>query len=460
MKLFPILLAGGTGTRLWPMSREDLPKQFLRLTDENLSLFQLAAQRATSLPHAQPLTVITNEKYRFIVSRQLQEAKIKDPFILLEAMSKNTAPAIALAAHFLSIELKEDPKETVMLVMPADHHIDDDKKLAKGFTTGITRSLQGGIGVFGVKPTSPRTGYGYIRASSVRQGQCEVEEFVEKPSLTKARQYIRAHNYYWNSGIFVCTVDSYLTNLTLHSPNIEQVCKRSIIKITQDMDFFRPDAKTFSRCPQDSIDYAIMEKQVEAFLVPLKVGWSDIGSWESWAKMHKHDRKGNLCQGRSFLQDTKNTTVYTDKKLLATLGIENLIIANTPDALLVMHKEKAEEVKHLVEKLRNDKYPEADSQYRNYRPWGWYESLIISDNFQVKRLGVYSHASLSLQSHKHRAEHWVVVKGIARVTNEDKQYILQKNQSTYVPRGNKHKLENVGDDFLEIIEVQSGQLSR
>lgn len=456
MKLFPVLLAGGTGTRLWPMSREDFPKQFLKLTDDNFSLLQLAARRANSLPNVKSLIVVTNEKYRFLVARQLEEAGIKQPVILLETTSKNTAPAIALAAHFINSKQKEDPTQSVMLVMPSDHHIDDDNKLQKSISVGITHSLKGGIGTFGIKPSLPLTGYGYIRIAAMKQGLAKVQEFIEKPSLTKARQYLRNGSYYWNSGIFVFTVHSYLDSLTRYAPSIKKRCGDAIERIREDMAFLRPDAKAFSRCPQDSIDYAIMEKHNDIFLVPLKIQWSDIGSWESLARMHKQDRKGNVSQGHFFLQDTKDSIIYADKKLVTALGIENLIIADTPDALLVAHKDKAEQVKQLVEKLRSEKHPEADNQYRNYRPWGWYESLIQGSNFQVKRLGVYPHASLSLQSHKHRAEHWVVVNGVARVTNGDKQYILQKNQSTYVPRGNKHKLENVDNDFLEIIEVQSG----
>jgi len=456
MKLFPVLLAGGTGSRLWPMSREDFPKQFLKLTDDNFSLLQLTAKRAASLPNVESIIVVTNEKYRFLVYRQLEEAGIKQSHILLETVSKNTAPAIALAAYFINAKQKEDPKKSVMLVMPSDHHIDDDSKLHKTISIGVDHSLNGEIGTFGIKPSLPITGYGYIRVSSIQQGIGKVQEFVEKPSLTKARQYLRTGNYYWNSGIFVFTVDAYLDKLSRFAPNIKKRCSDAIQKMTEDMEFFRPDGKAFSRCPQDSIDYAIMEKQNNAFLVPLKAQWSDIGSWESLARMHKHDRKSNVSQGHCFLQDTKDSMIYANKKLVTTLGVDNLIIADTPDALLVAHKNKAEEVKQLVEKLRSEKHPEADTQYRNYRPWGWYESLIQGDSFQVKRLGVYPNASLSLQAHKHRAEHWVVVNGVARVTNGDKQYILQKNQSTYVPRGNKHKLENVDNDFLEIIEVQSG----
>lgn len=457
MKIFPIILAGGTGTRLWPMSREDFPKQFLNLTDEKYSLLQLAARRASALPHTQPLIVITNEKYRFVVARQLQDAGIKNANILLEPLSKNTAPATGLAAHFLNEELQEDLQKVVMLIMPADHHIVDDKKLAKNVTLGAKRSLNmKTIGTFGIKPTFPHTGYGYVRTTPSQHGICKVREFVEKPSLTKARQYLRAGNCYWNSGIFVCTPDFYLESLAKHAPNITQTCQRAIVKRTLDMGFVRVDTKAFSRCPQDSIDYAIMEKQQDAFLIPLRLAWSDIGSWQSLAQLHKHDRKGNISLGRVFLHDTKNSMIYAGKRLLTTLGVNNLIIADTPDALLIADKENAEEVKQLVEKLRSDKYVEADEQYRSYRPWGWYETLILDEGFQVKRLGVYPGAALSLQSHKYRAEHWVVVKGTARVTNQDKQYILQKDQSTYVPLGNKHQLENVGDDFLEIIEVQSG----
>ena len=456
MKLFPVLLAGGTGTRLWPMSREDFPKQFLKLTDEKFSLLQLAARRAAALPNVESIIVVTNEKYRFLVYRQLEEVGVKESHILLETLGKNTAPAIALAAYFISDKLKEDPKESVMLVMPSDHHINDTNKLHKTISAGVNHSLNGEIGTFGIKPTLPITGYGYIRASSIQQGIGRVEEFVEKPSLTKARQYLRNGNYYWNSGIFVFTVASYLDKLTRFAPSIKKRSNDAIQKMTKDMGFFRPDAKSFSRCPQDSIDYAIMEKQDDAFLVPLKAQWSDIGSWESLARTHKQDRRSNVAQGHCLLHDTKDSMVYADKKLVTTLGVDSLIIADTADALLVAHKSKAEEVKQLVERLRSEKYPEADAQYRNYRPWGWFESLIQGDGFQVKRLGVYPHAALSLQAHKYRAEHWVVVNGVARVTNGDKQYILQKNQSTYVPRGNKHKLENVDNDFLEIIEVQSG----
>ncbi len=501
MKIFPVILAGGSGTRLWPVSRPDFPKQFISLTKGEDSLFQLTYRRIyeSSIKHKlqQPL-IITNEEYRFTVSKLLSDLGVKDAPIILEPIAKNTAPAVALAAHYIRQELDTDAdSDSVMLVLPSDAYISaqDHDKFIQLLDTALQHcSGQGGdgnesgkgdgdgngnrvaatgtgnkIGTFGIKPTFPHTGYGYINVGETeengktRQGGdsnpaiLHVRKFVEKPAHDKAQEYIATGNYYWNSGMFALNTKAYLQSLQKLAPQINQSCESAIQAHQSDNNFVRPDMERFSECPADSIDYAVMEKEADIFLVPMDIQWSDVGSWQSLADLYDKDANNNSTKGDAVLYESKNSFAFSSsKRLLTALGVEDLVIVDTPDALLVANKNKTEEVKVLVQSLKEKKYPQVEEQYRTYRPWGWYESLIMRQGFQVKRLGVSPGSALSLQSHKHRSEHWVVVRGVALVTKGEEKITLHKNESIYLPLGCKHRLENEGAEFLEIIEVQSG----
>jgi len=447
MAICPIILSGGSGSRLWPLSREYFPKQLLALVSD-LTLLQETARRTESFEDALAPIVVCNEEHRFLVAEQLREIGKPAQALILEPEGRNTAPALTLAAMWL----KQNQLNPVMLVMPADHVIANQEGLAKAISEAYELAKAGCLVTFGVVPTSPHTGYGYIR-----QGEKNtVAEFVEKPDLATAEQYVASGNYLWNSGLFMMQVDTWLEELEKHNPEMIKAVGNAISDGRSDMDFFRTNETAFLSSPSDSIDYAVMEKTDRASVVPLEAEWSDIGAWSSlWEALQKNEQ-GNVVAGDVFSHDTNQSFLVSQHRMIATVGVDNLIVVETPDAVLVCSKERAQDVKHIVNQLKENKRSEYQLHRKVHRPWGTYETMDIGDRFQVKRLTVKPGASLSLQSHKKRAEHWVVVKGQAKVTRDDEVIVLNENESTYIAIGQRHRLENESDKPLEVIEVQSG----
>ena len=447
MAICPVILSGGSGSRLWPLSREFFPKQLLALVSD-LTLLQETARRTDSFGDALAPIVVCNEEHRFLVAEQLREIGKPAQALILEPEGRNTAPALTLAAMWL----KQHNLNPVMLVMPADHVIADQEGLARAINEAYELAKAGRLVTFGVVPASPHTGYGYIR-----QGEGNtVAEFVEKPDLATAQQYIESGKYLWNSGLFMMQADAWLEELEKHNPEMVKAVGNAIDTGKSDMDFFRTDEAAFLSSPSDSIDYAVMEKTDRASVVPLEAEWSDIGAWSSlWEALQKNE-EGNVIAGDVFSHDTNQSFLVSQHRMIATVGVDNLIVVETPDAVLVCSKERAQDVKHIVNQLKENKRSEYQLHRKVHRPWGTYETMDVGDRFQVKRLTVKPGASLSLQSHQQRAEHWVVVKGQAKVTRDDEVILLNENESTYIAIGQRHRLENESDKPLEVIEVQSG----
>lgn len=453
--LFPVILSGGSGTRLWPLSRAALPKQFLPLTGEQ-SLLQNTVARAMALPGnvTAPL-VICNQEHRFLVAEQLRHIDISDASILLEPVGRNTAPAIAVAALWLT----RHTSDALMLVMPADHRIENETAFAEAVATARYAASQGYLTTFGIRPHAPETGFGYIQrtqALSHCPGSFTVSAFVEKPDLATAERYLASGEFDWNSGIFLFRADVLLTEMQRLRPDILAACQTAVEQAQQDLDFIRLAPQAFAACPADSIDYAIMEHTQLAAVVPADFGWSDIGSWDALWQVSEKDNNGNLVRGDVMLEHTHNSLIRAESRLVATLGVEDLIVVETADAVLVVHKNYAQDVKHIVERLKAEQRNEHLYHDRVYRPWGWFEGIDAGDRFQVKRIMVNPGAKLSLQMHYHRAEHWIVVSGTALVVHDDTETLLTENQSTYIPLGSKHRLVNPGRVPLHLIEVQSG----
>src|SRR3989338_2421878 len=449
--IIPIVLTGGTGTRLWPLSRSSYPKQFLALTSQ-YSLFQETVLRLQRLSDVAPPLVICNQEHRFIVAEQLQLIGVQDGTLILEPLGKNTAPAAAIAAlHCL-------PENPLLLVLPSDHLIQEISLLQEAIKQGEVLAEQGKLVTFGIRPTRAEIAYGYIKTIKKEDENAAyaVEAFVEKPSLQVAKEYFNSGHYFWNSGMFLFRASQFLEELKLFSPTIMDVCSRTMLKTVRDLDFIRLDQDLFSSCPSDSIDYAIMEKTRNAAVVVLETGWSDVGSWDALYEVQNHDQQGNVIQGDVVVENTTGSYVRAESRMVVTLGVKNQIIIETPDAVLVADKEKSQEIKNIVELLKKNKRREAETHQKVYRPWGFYETLCFSKNFQVKRITLKIGASLSLQLHHHRSEHWVVVKGQAQVTRDNDVFLLYENQSSYIPKKAKHRLMNVGQTELEIIEVQLG----
>ncbi|EIL93297.1 mannose-1-phosphate guanylyltransferase/mannose-6-phosphate isomerase [Rhodanobacter spathiphylli] len=451
--LIPLILSGGSGTRLWPVSRKNLPKQFLALAGKG-TLFQQTIARTRQLPDVAAPIVVASEDHRFLAADQLLEAGIRDASIVLEPLARNTAPAIALGALQA---LQRDP-EAMLLVLPADHLIGDTDAFVEAVRQAQPLAAQDWLVTFGIRPDRPETGFGYIRrADAIDRHGYRVGQFVEKPDLATAQSYLADGGYDWNSGMFLFKAARYLEELATHAPAMLEAVRMAHAKATVDLDFVRIDRDAFARVPDDSIDYAVMEKTRRAAVIPVSCAWSDIGSWSALWLTGDKDADGNLREGDTLAVDTHRSLLRShERHLLATVGVDDLIVVTTPDATLVAHRDAAQDVKKIVEQLKAAGRSEHSLHRVVHRPWGNYDSLEEGERFQVKRIQVKPGASLSLQKHHHRAEHWIVVSGTAEVTCDDKVFLLGENQSTYIPLGSKHRLRNPGKVVLELIEVQSG----
>ena len=429
-----VIMAGGSGTRLWPLSRAGHPKQFLAL-DGNESMLQATMKRLDRLNIESSVT-ICNEDHRFFVAEQLREINRLGP-IILEPASRNTAPAIALAA----LTANDDP---LLLVLAADHVIKDQTAFTRTVTEAIPLAEEGKLVTFGIVPDEAHLGYGYIKKGHAYGAGFVVDKFVEKPSAEVAQDYLNSGQYVWNSGMFLFRASRYLEELQEFRTDIFDACKASTGDVKADLDFLRVDKERFFECPSDSIDYAVMEKTDAAVVVPMDAGWSDIGAWSSLWDISEKDESGNVSHGDVLLYETKNSVVRTDGRLVATVGVDDLVIVSTKDAVMVAHKNRVQDTKIIVQKLKDDKRTEWKLNREVYRPWGKYDSIDTGDRYQVKRITVNAGAKLSVQMHHHRSEHWIVVTGSAKVTNGDKTFLLSENESTYIPAGVIHSLENPG----------------
>jgi mannose-1-phosphate guanylyltransferase/mannose-6-phosphate isomerase len=449
----PVILAGGSGTRLWPLSRALYPKQFLPLTGEH-SLFQLAVRRLTAAGAAAPL-VVGNEEHRFMALEQLREIGATPATLLLEPSGRNTAPALTLAA----LAASADGDDPVLAVSPADQSIGDEAAFGTALRTAIEAADAGALVTLGIVPDRPETGYGYIRAGGTGAAR-RVEAFVEKPDLATAERYLADGGYAWNSGLFVLRASVWLSALERFRPDILAATRAAWDGRQTDAGFVRPDRGAFAAIPSESIDYAVMEKAPGAGLrvemVALDAGWSDLGAWDAVWQVRERDADGNCTHGDAMIENSRNTLVHATSRLVGAVGLDNVIVVETPDAVLVADRSRSQEVKQIVAALQRAGRSEATLHRRVHRPWGWYDSVDAGARFQVKRIMVKPGASLSLQMHHHRAEHWVVVKGTAEVTCGERKLLVTENQSTYIPLGEKHRLANPGAIPLEIIEVQSG----
>ena len=469
--MIPVIMAGGSGTRLWPLSRTAFPKQFLSLGYDE-TMLQQTVSRLEGLNTSAPI-IITNENHRFLVAEQLRQMG-QNASILLEPVGRNTAPAIALAAFQALGDNKNDPGEApVLLVLAADHVIKDTAAFQAAVKKLEPEVREGKFGTLGIVPTEPATGYGYIKAGAETSGLFTVEQFVEKPDAETAQSYLDAQCYYWNSGMFMIRADRYLEELKRHQPAMYAACEAAMANTEQDYDFVRIDKEAFIACPDDSIDYAIMEPLTaepltadpansQVVVAPLDAGWSDVGSWSALWDIADKCEDGNSVlhagkgEGETILKDTRNSLISTSDRLVSTLGVDDLVIVDTKDAVLVAHRDKVQDVKKIVAQIKEQGGGQHEFHREVYRPWGRYDSIDNGERYQVKRITVKPGAKLSVQMHHHRAEHWIVVSGTASVTNGDKTFLVTENESTYIPIGQVHCLENPGKVDLEMIEVQSG----
>ncbi len=452
--MIPVILSGGSGTRLWPVSRKTHPKQFWPLASEQ-SMLQETCKRLDGCADMKNTIVLCNDAHRFFVAHQLEEMGLDEAAIILEPTGRNTAPATAVAAlHALSSATEDDP---VLLVLPADHIIGDIPRFHQALAEGEKQAKAGRLVTFGIVPTGPETGYGYIKAARAPAGVAmPIERFVEKPDHATAEAYLAAGNYFWNSGMFMFRASIYLRELESLAPDIFRASKLAYDQARRDPDFIRLDRDGFEACPSDSIDYAVMEHTDNAVVIPLDAQWNDVGSWSALWEVGEKDSNGNVTRGDVLAIDTHNSFLHAESRLLAVMGIDDLVVVETPDVVMVVPRDQVQRVKELVNHLSNEQRHEIDIHAIVHRPWGCYQGIDSAERYQVKRITVKPGASLSLQMHHHRAEHWIVVKGTAKVTCGDKTFLLSENESTYIPLGHKHRLENPGQIPLEIIEVQSG----
>ncbi|MFL6959307.1 mannose-1-phosphate guanylyltransferase/mannose-6-phosphate isomerase [Nocardiopsis yanglingensis] len=446
--IVPVILSGGSGTRLWPLSREAYPKQFLPLVGDD-TMLQATWKRVASIAGAAPI-VVANQEHRFMAAEQLRECKVMPQALILEPVGRNTAPAIAIAA----LQALANGDDALLLVLPSDHVVRNEAAFHAAVKQAAIAAEAGKLVTFGIVPTAPETGYGYIKAAA-GEGVRAVDRFVEKPDLATAEQYVASGEYFWNSGMFLFKASRYLKELEALQPAILAACRQALDKAARDNDFIRLDAEAFAASPNDSIDYAVMEKTVDAAVVPLDAEWNDVGSWSALWEVSDKDADGNACHGDVIALDCKNSYAYGNR-LIAMVGLQDIVVVETDDAVFVGHKDRVQDVKEIVGQIKRDGRSEAAAHRKVYRPWGAYDSIDNGARFQVKRITVKPGATLSLQMHHHRAEHWIVVSGTAEVTRGDEVILLSENQSTYIPLGVTHRLKNPGKLPLELIEVQSG----
>jgi len=444
-----VILSGGSGTRLWPLSRELFPKQLINLQGGDETLLQATLTRTEGLPGRLPPAIVCNENHRFLVAEQIRALGVAGAKIILEPCARNTAPAIALAA------LSANPN-ALLLVLPADHVIQDKAAFQTAVAIAIAVAERGKLVTFGVVPSAPETGYGYIRCGKSLGQAFHIDRFIEKPDRNTAEGFLKSGGYLWNSGMFLFKASRYLEELAKHAPAMLEAARAAVSTAKSDLDFLRVDAAAFAKCPSDSIDYAVMEKTDSAAVVPLDAGWSDVGSWSSLHDALDRDASGNALRGDVLSIDTEGSFVLAESRLVATVGLKDHVVVETKDAVLVAPKDRVQDVKKLVEKIKQDGRSEHQLHREAHRPWGSYDSIENGARYQVKRLSVKPGASMSLQLHHHRAEHWIVVAGTARITRGDEVFMLEENQSTYIPLGVKHRIENPGKFPLHIVEVQSG----
>ena len=459
--LIPVILSGGSGTRLWPLSREKYPKQLLPLIGED-SLLQATIRRIEGLAgiRLEAPMVVCNEEYRFVIAEQLRLMD-KAGTILLEPVGRNTAPALTLAA----LAAMREGGDPILLVMPADHVILDTAAFQTVVRKGMALATEGAVVTFGITPDSPETGFGYIQSGAAfgEGGACHIARFVEKPDLATAQAYLDDGSYLWNSGLFMLRASVWLAAIAIYRQDILAACRAAWDQGSADGEFLRVNKEAFAQCPSDSIDYAVMERIAaddnalpSGVVIPLAAGWSDVGAWDSLWQVLPKDDEGNVSQGDVLLHDCRNTLVMSGGRLVACVGVEDVVVVETPDAILVVHKNKTQDVKKIVDSLKREGRPEGQLHRKVFRPWGWYDGVDAGERFQVKRIVVKPGAALSLQMHHHRAEHWIVVRGTAQVTRGDTSYLVSENESTFIPLGTRHRLENPGCVPLEMIEVQSG----
>lgn len=446
--LQPVLLSGGSGTRLWPLSREAYPKQFLPLVGDD-TMVQATWRRVAPLASAAPI-IVANEEHRFLVAEQLRQIGAPVPAILLEPVGRNTAPAIAAAA----LQALAGGQDPLLLVLPSDHVVRDPAAFRNAVMEVVAVAEAGALVTFGIMPDAPETGFGYIQ-SEKGSGPQKVLRFVEKPDEATAQSYLDAGSYYWNSGMFLFRASRYLEELRKFRPDIVDAVTLAFDSAQRDGDFVRLDKEAFTASPADSIDYAVMEKTADAMVLPVDIGWNDVGSWSALWDVADHDADGNSHHGDVIAVDTRNSYAYA-QRLVALVGVDDIVVVETDDAVLVARKDRVQEVKQVVARLKDAQRSQAVLHREVHRPWGSYDSVDVGTRHQVKRIKVKPGAQLSLQSHRHRAEHWIIVKGIARVTRDNDVFELFENQSTYIPIGAKHRLENPGTEWLELVEVQSG----
>jgi len=451
-KIHPVIMSGGAGSRLWPLSRQLYPKQLLPLAGER-TMIQETATRVAGAGFASPI-VVCNQEHRFLIAEQLREDGVEGPTIVLEPVGRNTAPVAAVAALLLA---EADPAALILL-MPADHVVEDGAAFAKAVEIAAAAAREGAIATFGIAPKAPEIGYGYIqRGEETSLSGCfRVKRFVEKPDSATAQSYIEAGDYSWNSGIFVFGAKTYLDELEKFEPDMVAQCREAVTKGRRDLDFFRLDEAAFAASPSKSIDYAVMERTTHAAVVPVDMGWSDVGSWQSLWEIAERDGDGNACEGDVVALNVTNSYLRSEGPLLAAVGVEDVVVVATQDAVLITRRGATQEVKKVVEEIERSGRHHHLHHRQVFRPWGSYDSIDFGDRFQVKRIVVNPGAKLSLQMHHHRAEHWVVVTGTAKVTCGDKVFLLRENESTFIPLGATHRLENPGSIPLHLIEVQSG----